>query len=369
MATTNKKADHTLLLCFCGLLLFGLIILASASAPFAYTKFGDNYFFIKRQLLFGVLPGMMLFFILAKTDYRVLQKTSLAIFGAVIVSLILVFVPGIGSNLNTGANSWLVFAGNSIQPAEFAKIGVIIFLAAVLAKKGDGIRSLKEGFLPVLAIGLIPVVLIILQPDIGTVSILFVIVFGMLFIGKAKGTHLAGLAVAGIIALLILVVVAPYRANRLIAFLQPELDPSGIGYHIDQAELAIGSGGILGLGLGHSIQKFQYLPEVHADSIFAVLAEEMGFIFAIAFIILLLFIYYRGLFVAKHAPDEFGRLVGGGIIIWFAAQSFVNIGAMVGIMPVTGVPLPFVSHGGTSLMIAMGAVGILINISKQRINA
>lgn len=158
---------------------------------------------------------------------------------------------------------------------------------------------------------------------------------------------------------------APYRAARFMTFLHPELDPQGVGYHINQAFLAIGSGGIFGRGLGHSLQKFQYLPEVAADSIYAIIAEEMGFIFALGLIILLIFIVMRGFVIAKNSGDEFGRLLVSGIIIWFATQSFMNIGAMVGIMPLTGVPLPFISHGGTALAIAMGAVGILVNVSKK----
>ena len=187
----------------------------------------------------------------------------------------------------------------------------------------------------------------------------------MLFVAGARWSHILGLAGAGLSGLVLMIVMAPYRAARLMTFLHPELDPQGIGYHINQAFLAIGSGGILGRGLGHSLQKYQYLPEVHSDSIYAIIAEEMGLLFALAIVILLILIIARGFMVAKHAPDQFGRLLVSGIIIWFATQSFLNIGAIVGILPLTGVPLPFISHGGTALMIAMGAVGIVVNVSKQ----
>jgi len=350
---------------FITITVFGLIMLASASTAIGQARFDDSYFFIKRQLLFGVLPGLAVFFVFAKLDYRLLKKMAVPIFIGICIVLILVFIPGIGSSLGTGAHSWLIINGRSLQPAEFAKLGLIIFMAAYLANAGKDIADIKLGFLPALALGLIPVILVVLQPDIGTVSILFAIVFAMLFIAGARLRHLGALAIIGIAGITLMVMVAPYRAARLTTFLHPELDPQGIGYHINQAFLAIGSGGFFGLGLGHSRQKFQYLPEVQADSIYAVIAEEMGFLFAAALVILLVLIAYRGFILAKMSPDSFGRLLAAGIITWFIAQSFLNIGAMVGLLPLTGVPLPFVSHGGTALVVSMAAAGILINISKH----
>ncbi len=365
MATQKNKTDYILLSYFGILLFFGLIMLTSASSPVGHERFGDAYFFIKRQLLFGFLPGTILFLVLAKLDYHLLKKYSLPIFVGAVSLLILVFIPGIGSTYNTGTHSWLSVAGFSFQPAELAKLALIIYMSAMLAKLGRDITDLKQGFLLALGLGFIPIILVILQPDIGTVSILFSILFAMLFVAGARWSHILGLAGAGLTGLVLMVVAAPYRAARLMTFLHPELDPQGIGYHINQAFLAIGSGGIFGRGLGHSLQKYQYLPEVHSDSIYAVIAEEMGLIFAIAVVVLLVLIIARAFIVAKNAPDQFGRLLVAGIIIWLATQSFLNIGAIVGILPLTGVPLPFVSHGGTALMIAMGAVGIVVNVSKQ----
>ena len=361
----DNKTDYLLLSYFGILLVFGLIMLTSASSPVGHERFGDGYFFIKRQILFGVLPGALFFLILSKLDYHLLKKYALPIFVGSIALLLLVFVPGIGSSYNTSASSWLSVAGFSFQPAELAKLALIIYMAGILSKMGRGIEDLKQGFLLALGLGFIPVALVILQPDIGTVSILFSILFAMLFVAGAKWSHIIGLAGTGLAGLILIVVMAPYRAARLMTFLHPELDPQGIGYQINQAFLAIGSGGIFGRGLGHSLQKYQYLPEVHSDSIYAVIAEEMGLVIAIAVIILLILIIARGFIVAKNAPDQFGRLLVSGIIIWLATQSFLNIGAIVGVLPLTGVPLPFISHGGTSLMIAMGAVGILVNASKQ----
>jgi cell division protein FtsW len=340
-------------------------MLTSASAPVGHERFTDKYFFIKRQLLFGVLPGLVAFFLCLKLRLSIIQKLALPTFLVTIILLILVFIPGIGTNLGTGSNSWLLLGKYSIQPAEFAKLGIVVFMAYYIAKHDKVIHDFKSGFLPTLLLSLIPVGLVILQPDIGTASILFAIVFGILFIGGTKWSHILSLAASGIVGFALMIVIAPYRAARLTTFLHPELDPLGIGYHINQAFLAIGSGGWLGLGLGHSRQKFEYLPEVNADSIYAVIAEEMGFIFAVALIVLLVLIAYRGFQLAKTTGDTFSQLLVGGIIIWFTVQSFLNIGAMVGILPLTGVPLPFISHGGTALAISMGAVGLLLNVSKN----
>ncbi|MBT4121273.1 MAG: cell division protein FtsW [Candidatus Magasanikbacteria bacterium] len=361
----TEKADYILLGYFVILLAFGLIMLTSAGSAVGHEKFGDSYFFIKRQLLFGVLPGLFLFFFFSKLDYRILKRWSTAFYILTIGLLLMVFIPGLGSAYGTNAKSWLVLFGYSFQPAEIAKLAMIIFISAFISRKGKQLFDLKEGFLVTLGVGLIPVILVVLQPDIGTVSILFAILFGLLYVGRAKLPHIIGLAGSGITALVIMIMAAPYRAARFMTFLHPELDPQGVGYHINQAFLAIGSGGILGRGLGHSLQKFQYLPEVAADSIYAIIAEEMGFIFAVGLVVLLILITTRGFLLAKNCGDEFGRLLVSGIIIWFATQSFMNIGAMVGIMPLTGVPMPFISHGGTALAIAMGAVGILVSVSKK----
>jgi len=302
MSVTEKKADYVFLLYVGILLIFGLVMLASASSPVGYQRFGDNYFFIKRQLLYGVLPGIVAFLFFAKFDYRKLLRFATPIFGFSLLLLILVFIPGIGSNLNTGAHSWLVIGPISFQPAEFAKLAMVIFMSAFLVHKGHDLVELEQGFIPSLIVGFIPVLLVVLQPDVGTVSILFSLLFGLLFVAGAKYKHLLALALLGVVALIILIAVAPYRAARFTTFLHPELDPQGIGYHINQAFLAIGSGGVFGQGLGRSRQKFQYLPEVHADSIFAVIAEEMGFVFASLFILFLLLIAFRAFRIAKDAP-------------------------------------------------------------------
>ncbi len=361
----KKRADYLLLTYFLILIVFGLIMLTSASSPVGQERFGDAYYFIKSQLIKGILPGIFLFIFFSKWDYHKLKKYVWIFFTIMILSLILVFIPHVGSTLGTNAHSWIALPWFTFQPSEFAKLGLIIFMSYLLVERTEKLDDFKQGFLFILGWSCLPLVLVLLQPDLGTLSILFVIMFGMLYVAEIKLQYLLGLIGVGMAGFLAMIIAAPYRVNRLMTFLHPELDPQGVGYHINQAFLAIGSGGWLGRGIGQSLQKFQYLPEVSADSIYAVIAEELGFIFAFGLIILLFLIASRGLRLSKRAPDQFGRLLSAGIIIWFIFQSFVNIGAMVGIMPLTGIPLPFVSHGGTSLAIAIGAVGILINISKQ----
>jgi len=349
---------------FAILVFFGLIMLTSASAPLAYNKFADKYFFVRRQLLFGFLPGLALFFFLVKFYYRRLAALAGVIFVVSLLAVALVFVPGIGTTLGTGARSWILFAGQSMQPAEFLKLGLIIFFAYYLSRKGGELLDWQKGFLSAVALAALPLGLVVLQPDIGTALVLFAIFFGMLFAAGANLWHLLALFGVGLAGFVFMILAAPYRAARLLTFLQPQLDQLGLGYHINQAYLAIGSGGIFGRGLWGSVRKYEFLPEVSADSIFAVIAEETGFIFSAAFLLLLVLICFRTLKIAKTAPDGFGRLLAVGITIWFIVQSFINIAAMVGLAPLTGLPLPFVSHGGTALAFAMAAVGILVNISK-----
>lgn len=365
MIQTKNRTDYVLVLYFLILMIFGFLVLSSAGVAVGIDSFGDPYFFIKRQLLYGFLPGFSLFFICAKLDYHFWKKNASLLFLSAIILLFLVLIPGVGSNYGTSSTSWFTLFGASFQPAELAKLALIIFLSALLAKKGKQIEDFKFGFLATLGLTSIPIALILLQPDLGTAVILFGIVFLMLYFAKARSFHLSILLIMGILGVVGMTLLAPYRINRLMTFIHPELDQKGIGYQINQAFLAFGSGGWFGLGLGHSRQKFQYLPEVQADSIFAILAEEFGFIIAAGIIILIIMIVIRGFKNAKNAPDSFGKYMIAGIMAWFLIQSFLNIGAIVGLLPLTGVPLPFISHGGTALMINLAAVGIITNISKN----
>jgi cell division protein FtsW len=253
-----------------------------------------------------------------------------------------------------------------MQPSEFAKLAVIIILAKLLSE-GRDLRDWKNGLIPVLAMLSPAVLLIAAQPDIGTLSILVVIIFVMLYLAGTPKVYLAILGLVGAACFVLLLLVSSpdsYRVKRLTTFLHPELDPKGIGYQINQSFLAVGSGGIFGLGLGHSRQKFQYLPQVQADSIFAVIAEEMGLLVSSALVILIAFLGLRGFKIAKGAPDQFGHLLAAGIMIWFVWQSFLNISTTIGLLPLTGVPLPFISHGGSAMLVMLGAMGVVASISK-----
>jgi len=358
----TNKADRLFLTLAFIIVIFGLIMLASASAPIGYTKFGDTYFFIKKQILFGLIPGTILFCIFGNLNYQFWKKFSWIIYFASIAALVLVWVPGIGAVIN-GSRSWIYIAGLSFQPSEFAKLAVVVILAMLLSESKN-LEDWKTGLLPVLAI-LSPVVLLIAAQDAGTLSILIMTIFAMLYLAGIRKSYLLILGMAGAVAFAALLLIAPYRVSRLTTFLHPELDPKGVGYQINQAFLAIGSGGFWGLGLGHSRQKFQYLPEVQSDSVFAIISEEMGFLISAGMIFLITFLGLRGLKIAKGAPDGFGRLLASGIMIWFLCQSFLNISAIIGLLPLTGVPLPFVSQGGSALLIGLLSFGIVANISKE----
>src|SRR3989339_334290 len=365
----GHKPDIILIASFAILLLFGLIMLTSASSSIGYEKFGDSYYFIKHQLISGLLPGIILFFIFSKIYYKHLQKIANILLFVSILLLISVFIPGIGAEYGT-AKSWVSVFGLSFQPAEFVKLTFLLYLANWLSKRGEtGIRDFYFGLMPFFFLIGVVSLLMVLQPDLGTLAIIIFMCMAVFFASGARLKHVMGLIAFGTTGILLLIKVSPYRAARLTTFLHPELDPLGIGYHINQAFLAIGSGKFWGRGFGYSRQKFQYLPEVSGDSIFAVIAEELGFFISALFVFLFVFLMIRGFKVAQRTPDKFGQLVATGIIAWFIFQDFFNISSMVGLMPMTGVPLPFVSAGGTALAVGMAAMGILVNISKHTKNS
>lgn len=363
LGTENRRADRVFLIYLGIMILFGLACLMSASGPLGVSKFSDAYFYVKKQVLYGLIPGAVLFLAFAKIDFHWWQKWSWVLYAAALVLLGLVFVPNVGIAINH-SRSWVGIGSFSFQPAECAKLVLIIMLAHVLTSKQYDWDDWQSSILPVLGVIAPAFLLVLAQPDVGTLSIMAMSVFAMLYVAGVPSKYLTFLVLAGVVSLVGLVVAAPYRAQRFTTFLHPELDPQGVGYQMNQAFLAVGSGGFWGLGFGHSRQKFQYLPEVNADSIFAVIAEEVGFIWSAGLIVLILLITFRGLKIAKGSPDAFGGLLASGIMIWFAWQSFLNIGAMVGALPLTGVPLPFVSHGGTALMMELAAFGLITNISK-----
>lgn len=360
-----KKADYFLLGLVLFLVLFGLVMLSSASSVEAFRRFDSTYHFVFRQLFRGIIPGLILFWFFSKVDYHKWEKYSLVFFGLSLLLLVLVFVPGIGQNYDR-AQSWIGVGSFSLQPAEIVKLLLVMSFAGWFAYRGKhSTAELWNGLMPFsVAIGLIAG-LIILQPDMGTLVVVVTIAAVMYFIAGARIAHLIFLGGVGVAAFAALIFTAPYRAARLTAFINPEVDPTGIGYHINQAFLAVGSGGIFGLGFGQSRQKFAYLPEVMGDSIFAIIAEELGFVFAAALIVLFALFAWRALRMARQIDDDYAKLLIVGIVGWICFQAFFNIGAMVGLLPLTGIPLPFISFGGTAMLSALAAAGILVNISKH----
>lgn len=362
LSASNKKPDIVLLATIGIILLLGLIMLSSASVAVALARFGDNNFFIKRQLVAFAL-GLGFAFLCYRLDYRTWQKLSWPFLAISLFLLVLVFVPWLGAR--TGANRWLNFGLFTFQPSEMAKLALIFYLAAWLESRRRHLPTFKHGLLPFVGLMFLLFVLLIAQPDLGTLIIIGVIGLSMYFAGGARLSHFVLLIAVALVILVITTALAPYRMNRVTAFLNPAQDTQNTAYHINQALIAIGSGGVFGRGLGQSRQKFLYLPETSSDSLFAVIAEELGFIGAGAVIILFLIVLRRGIRVARRAPDNFGKLAAAGITAWFAAQAFINIGAMTRVLPLTGVPLPLMSYGGSALVMSMAAAGVLLNISTH----
>ncbi|TAL19865.1 putative lipid II flippase FtsW [Patescibacteria group bacterium] len=363
-AARRETGDRILAWTVFVLVVFGLLMLSSASGPSAYAKFGDPFWFVKHQILFGLIPGAVALFFFLRFPYRHLQKLAFPLLIVSIVLLLLVFIPGIGAKWGT-SRSWISIFGYSLQPSEIVKLTFLIYLAAWLEKRGEDVRDVSFGLLPfLLVIGTVSA-LLLLEPDMGGMAVIIGTALVVYFLAGAPFKHLTLVVGGGLGVLLLLISMVPYRVARFTTFLNPSLDPRGIGYHVNQALLAIGSGGIFGLGFGNSRQKFLYLPEVEGDSIFAVMAEEIGFILTLVFLFAILFFAHRGLKIARSAPDRFGQLLAGGIVAWFIIQYFVNIGGLLSLLPLTGLTLPFISYGGTSLFVSLAAIGILLNISRN----
>ena len=346
--------------------LFGLVMLASAGSVVGFEKHQDSYFYVKHQIAFGIIPGIAAFFVFFLIDYRRWRKWALPLFVGGLALLALVLLPGAGVSYGR-TQSWLQLGGFSFQPVEFMKLAMIIFFSAWL--EGElaygGVEALRDTFWQfAVRLGIIGG-LIALQPDIGTLGMIIVIAFVQYVIAGAPWKYIFITLGAAFGAFFSLVIAAPYRLARVLVFLDTGSDPQGAGYHIQQALIGIGSGGIFGVGLGQSRQKFQYLPEVVGDSLFAIIAEELGFIIAALVVILFLVILVRGFRIAARAPDDFGKIIAVGVTVWIVGQAFLNMGAMLGLLPLTGLPLPFLSYGGTSMVMTLAASGLLLNIAKQ----
>ena len=356
------KPDYWLALAVFLLCLFGIVMISSASIVVSGQHYGNNYYYVIHQLI-SLAIGLAVMVIAYLIDYRYWKKISLILFLANLVLLIAVFLPGIGKSFG-GAHRWIGFGSFLFQPSELVKLTFIIYLASWLEKRGEKIREFRLGFVPFVFLTVVLGFLIISQPDLGTFIVIVATAVVTFFVAGAKSSHLLiGAGAAGVL-LYILIKIAPYRLQRIFVFLNPSQQTLGAGYHINQALIAVGSGGLKGLGFGQSKQKYLYLPQPHTDSIFAIIAEELGFIRAGLVLLAYVFIGLRGFKIASYAPDNFARLLAVGITSWLVLQAFINIAAMMGLVPLTGIPLPFISFGGSSLIISLWAIGILLNISK-----
>lgn len=357
------QPDYVLLGITTVLLMIGLVMLSSAGAVLGFQRFGDSNYFLKHQAI-SLVVGLMAALITYRIDYRQWLRWATPLMIGTIIVLLAVWLPGIGS-FYLGARRWILIGPLTFQPSELAKLTTILYLAAWLEKRHGSLKNVSAGLAPFLLLTSLIAGLILAQPDLGTAAVIFLVAVTLYFTSGGTWPQLVGLCVAGLGLIWLVIKLAPYRAQRFTVFLNPDLDPQGIGYHINQALLAIGSGGIFGLGLGHSRQKFNYLPEPAGDSIFAITAEELGFLFVTVFIVLWSAFVYRGLMIARRAPDSFGRVVAIGVTAWLGLQAFINMAALSGLLPLTGIPLPLMSHGGTALIVNLAAIGILLNISRQ----
>lgn len=365
--STRLAPDYVFAALVFGLTLFGLIMLASASGPKGYQEFGDAWYFVKHQFLFGVVPGMMGAVCARFIPLSLFKRVSLLLLPVSILLLVTVFLPGLAADFGT-SHSWVSLGGLfSFQPAELVKLTLILYFSAWFAsRKREQIRDFSQGFIPFVSVLGVVLLLLILQPDIGSLVIIAATSLALFLAAGAAPLHLGGLLVSGVLGLFVLIQAAPYRAARFMTFLYPDRDPQGVGYHIHQALLAVGSGGLWGLGYGQSRQKFQYLPEVAGDSLFAVIAEEMGFFVCLALIAAFFLLFWRTTQIARTTKDRFSAFLVIGIGSWIAIQAAVNIGSMLGLMPMTGVTLPFMSYGGSSVAILLTAAGLVMNVSAHR---
>jgi cell division protein FtsW len=362
MAKSRTVPDMVILGSTLILLAIGVVMVYSASAVTAFHDYGDPYYYLKRQLIFALLGVAAMFFVM-RVDYWVWKPFAKLALIVCFALLVIVLIPGIGV-VRGGARSWLGIGSFGIQPSEFMKLAMILFMAKLFSDNKINLERFTTGLLPPLLLMGLAFGLIMLQPDLGTGAVLVGATLLMIFIAGAKLSHLAALAGAGVIGLVGLILAAPYRLQRITAFLDPWQDPLGAGYQSIQSLYAIGPGQLAGLGLGMSRQKYAYLPEPQTDFIFSIIAEELGFIGGGTVILLFLLLVWRGLRTAMTAPDTFGSLLAVGITGLIAVQVVINIGVVIGLMPVTGITLPLISAGGSSLTLILTAIGILLNISR-----
>ena len=357
-----KKNNKYLLVAVIILSLFGALMIYSSSYVWASYKFNDPYKYLKAQLIFLIIGYILMFFV-SRYSYHNYRKYSNIIFALCVIMLMLVLIPGIGSVRN-GSRSWFGIGGFGIQPSEFTKLALIIFASKYLTNNERYLKDIKKGVFPILAILLLVFGLIMLEPDFGTGVVIIMTIVVLLFVSGVKMGFFVKIGCLGIIGVAVLILIAPYRMERIVSFINPWSDPLGSGFQIIQSLYAIGPGGLLGLGFGNSIQKHFYLPEPQTDFIFAIISEEFGFMGVLIVSILFITIIYFGFRIAINCEDKFGKYLAFGITFGLAFQTLLNLMVVVGLIPVTGVTLPFLSYGGSSLLISLTSIGIILNIGK-----
>ena len=359
-----KKYDKIILLAVIIISIFGALMIYSSSYVWAEYKFNDPYKYLKSQSIFLIF-GYIIMILVSNYPYQKYKKLANIIFGTCFIMLILVLIPGIGTVRN-GSRSWFGIGGFGIQPSEFTKLGLIIFTSKYLSNNTRELKDIKKGVLPILSVLILVFGLIMLEPDFGTGVVIIMTIIVLLFISGVKMNFFIKIGIIGIIGVVVLILIAPYRMERIVSFLNPWTDPLGSGFQIIQSLYAIGPGGLLGLGFGNSIQKHFYLPEPQTDFIFSIISEEFGFLGVLIVSSLFITIIYRGFKIAMNCEDLFGKYVAFGITFGLAFQSILNLMVVVGLIPVKGVTLPFLSYGGSSLLISLTSIGILLNIGKNQ---
>ena len=345
------------------LLSAGVVMVYSASAIVAADRFHDPYFFLKKQIFWALLGAACLWAAL-RLDYRRLEGFVVPLLIFVGVLLVLVLISPIGQAIN-GTRRWIRLGPVSFQPAELAKLALVLYLAAFLARTGEAVTEFRRGLVPPLAVAGLLAALVLAQPDLGNCLTLITLTFTLLFIAGGRARHLGFILAAALPPLVLAIWAAPYRLRRIFAFIDPWSDPRGSGFQIIQSWLAFGNGGLVGQGIGGSRQKLFYLPESHTDFIFAIIGEELGFVGAAAIVALFVVLIWRGLRIGLRAPDAFSGYLALGITVLIATQTLVNLGVVTGLLPTKGLPLPFISFGGSALLITMLSTGLLLNISQH----
>ncbi len=363
-----KSVDSILLILIVVLVVAGFFIFSSASLGLL-ARDGASFSSVAfSQLFFGVIGGGIAMLITSHIYYRNWRQYAFYIFLATVVLTLAVFIPGLGMS-HGGATRWLDIGFTTIQPSEFLKIGFVIYIATLLSGLHRQIETWRYGVLPFVATVAVTGVVMLSLPDTDTFLIMGLAAVAMFVTAGARWKHIAVMALSGILLISVIVFMRPYLLDRITVFMNPDSDPLGSGYQIQQSLIAIGSGGAVGRGYGQSIQKFEYLPEPIGDSIFAVYAEEFGFLGSTVLIMLLAFFTFRGFKIATEASDLFGMLLVVGFMTLIVSQAFLNIAAMSGLFPLSGLPLPLISHGGTSMIATLAALGIVLNVSKHRNSA